>query len=80
MCNCHNNTCAECGAPAVSVQERGYTCDNCGRYICDSCWNKLPLLHIKQPSKSGLTGFLKYCKKCRTRSDASPVTPNPFIG
>ena len=80
MCNCLNNTCAECGSPALSMQESGYTCDNCSRYICNSCWEKLHTVHVKQPTKSGITGFVKLCKNCRTRMDSASVTPNPFIG
>lgn len=80
MCKSHSNICAECGSPISSLQNIGYTCDNCGRYICNECWNNLQTVHVKQPTKSGITGFIKLCKDCRTRTDETSVTPNPFIG
>ena len=80
MCNCLNNKCAECGSPAISVQEAGYTCDNCSRYICDACWNKMNTVHVKTPTKAGIVGFVKLCKQCRTRCEEASVQPNPFIG
>ena len=64
----HNlDTCSVCGASTRPSHSGAFTCDECGCSICERCYSNVPSTFVKEPTKQGMVGFVKFCPECQKK-------------
>ncbi len=73
--------CCICGQPGHIVYIE-HNCDECNAFICEGCYQNIPITYVTRATRQGMVGCLKLCDTCRKShldSQEIKVTNTPYI-